>query len=291
MSGSPSSLTGIIRSAGRDVLLCRRATSGRVRGFPKLPCPRDGFGGILGTTDKEKAWLRRVSIVRWWRVSTCSDRSPARRSTPILALAHARRIPRDAAAFSQGEAAGDFFVLLSGRLKVVRSTPDGGQIVVRHVNPGDLFGIARAIGRSDYPGTAVAVADSVALAWPNSRWDELIALNPAFAGNAMRMVGARLQEAHERIGELSTEEVERRVAHAVLRLVSQAGVKTEDGIRIDFPITRQDIAELTGTTLHTVSRIMSAWEDRGLVLSSRKQITVRDPHRLLLVADGRDPDA
>lgn len=206
----------------------------------------------------------------------------------ILAFAHARRIARDDAAFTQGDPAGEFFVLLSGRLKVIRTTPDGGQIVVRHINPGDLFGIAEAIGRADYPGTAVAVTESVALVWPNSRWNDMIALNPAFAGNAMRAIGARLQEAHDRIGELSNEEVERRVAHAVLRLVNQAGVRTDQGIRIDIPITRQDIAEMTGTTLHTVSRIMSGWEDRGLVRSARKQIVVCDPHRLLLVADGRD---
>lgn len=205
----------------------------------------------------------------------------------ILALAHARRIACDDAAFTQGDPAGEFFVLLSGRLKVIRTTPDGAQIVVRHVNPGDLFGIAEAIGRADYPGTAVAVTESVALAWPNSRWNDLIALHPALAANAMRAIGTRLQEAHDRIGELSNEEVERRVAHAVLRLVNQAGVRTDQGVRIDIPITRQDIAEMTGTTLHTVSRIMSGWEDRGLVRSARKQIVVCDPHRLLLVADGR----
>jgi CRP-like cAMP-binding protein len=207
----------------------------------------------------------------------------------VLAFAHARRIARDEPAFSQGDEATEFFVLLSGRLKVVRTAPDGSQIVVRHVNPGDLFGIAQAIGRTDYPGTATALTDSVALAWPNARWNDLSALNPAFAGNAMRVVGSRLQEAHDRIGELSNEEVERRVAHAVLRLVNQAGVRTDEGVRIDIPITRQDIAEMTGTTLHTVSRIMSSWEDRGLVRSSRKQVIVRDPHRLLLVADGREP--
>ena len=84
---------------------------------------------------------------------------------------------------------------------------------------------------------------------------------------------------------MSTQEVERRVAHAVLRLTKQAGRAAEGGIRIDFPITRQDIAEMTGTTLHTVSRILSAWEGDGLVEGGRQKLTVRDVTRLQALAD------
>lgn len=81
--------------------------------------------------------------------------------------------------------------------------------------------------------------------------------------------------------------MQQRVAHALLKLVKQAGKKTEEGILIDFPISRQDIAEMTGTTLHTVSRLLSAWEDQGLVKSERQKVTVVEPHRLLLIAEGR----
>jgi CRP-like cAMP-binding protein len=102
----------------------------------------------------------------------------------------------------------------------------------------------------------------------------------------MQTIGQRLEEAHTRIREMSTEEVERRVAHAVLRLSRQAGRKEEDGIRIDFPISRQDIAEMTGTTLHTVSRILSAWEARGLVEGGRQKLLVRDMNGLSALADG-----
>ena len=90
--------------------------------------------------------------------------------------------------------------------------------------------------------------------------------------------------------EISTEQVEQRVAHAVLRLVKQAGRKTEEGILIDLPISRQDIAEMTGTTLHTVSRLLSAWEARGLIKSGRQKVTVVEAHRLFLIAEGRSPD-
>ncbi len=103
--------------------------------------------------------------------------------------------------------------------------------------------------------------------------------------NALQTVGQRLQDAHTRIRELSTEEVERRVAHALLRLVRQAGRKTEEGILIDFPVTRQDLAEMTGTTLHTVSRVMTGWESKGLVASGRKKVVVKDAHGLHVLAE------
>ncbi|TIL38143.1 MAG: winged helix-turn-helix domain-containing protein, partial [Mesorhizobium sp.] len=86
---------------------------------------------------------------------------------------------------------------------------------------------------------------------------------------------------------MSTQQVEQRIAHALLRIVSQSGRKTPEGIEIDFPITRQDIAEMTGTTLHTVSRLLSAWEDQGIVRSGRQKVTVTDPHALMLVSENR----
>ena len=84
-------------------------------------------------------------------------------------------------------------------------------------------------------------------------------------------------------------EVERRVAHAVVRLAGQAGRKEAAGIRIDFPISKQDLAEMTGTTLHTVSRILTAWEKAGLVEGGRQRLLVKEPHRLLLIGDGVQP--
>ena len=101
----------------------------------------------------------------------------------------------------------------------------------------------------------------------------------------MQTVGSRLQETHTRVVEMSTQQVERRVAHALLRLAKQAGRKVEHGVEIDFPISRQDIAEMTGTTLHTVSRTLSAWEQPGLIESGRQRIVLRDPHRLFALAE------
>lgn len=212
---------------------------------------------------------------------------PADELDAMLASARVRQLPAGEAAFEQGDEARDFFILLHGRLKVVQTTEDGQQIIIRHINPGEPFGIARAIRRPDYPASAVAAVDSLALAWPSSQWDAFAARSPVLSSNALKAVGQRLQDSHDRVREMATQQVERRIAHAVLRLINQAGRKTPDGIEIDFPLTRQDIAEMTGTTLHTVSRTLSAWEEKGIVESGRKRITVRDAHRLFLLSEGK----
>lgn len=204
----------------------------------------------------------------------------------VLSTVQVRQLAVGEAAFEQGQPAREFFMLLNGHLKVMQITPDGQQVVVRHVHPGDVFGIAKAIRRLDYPATAEAVTESLVLSWLASQWDDFVALNPTLASNALEAVGERLQEAHTRIRELSTQEVERRVAHCLLRLIRKAGRPTPDGLLVDFPVTRQDIAEMTGTTLHTVSRLMSAWETLGLVKSARRKIIVVDRPALAALAEG-----
>jgi CRP-like cAMP-binding protein len=209
----------------------------------------------------------------------------------MLAKAKSQRIAREGAVFEQDEEAHSFFLLLDGHVRVVKTTPDGQQVIVRYISPGELMGIAHALGRTTYPATAIAVVDCVVLAWPGHLWPEFAAAFPNFGANTYKTVGSRLQDAQTRIVEMATEQVERRVAHALLRLIQQTGKKTESGILIDFPISRQDIAEMTGTTLHTVSRLLTAWEERGLVKSGRQRVTVTEPHRLMLLAEGQLPKA
>lgn len=204
----------------------------------------------------------------------------------ILAAARTARWAREATVFAQGEEAHAFFVLIEGRLRVTRLTPDGQQVVVRFVTPGDLFGIAPAVGRTTYPGTASAIVESLAAAWPTAAWQRLLALDPAFAANALRTVGGRLQDAQARVVELATEPVEQRIAHALLRLADRSGRAGADGVEIDFPLSRQDVAEMTGSTLHTVSRILSAWERDGVVAGGRRRIALRDRAALARIAEG-----
>jgi len=203
----------------------------------------------------------------------------------VIAHAKAERIPKGTAVFQQGEEAKAFFVLLHGRLKVVKVTPHGQQVLIRFVNPGDIYGIAKALRREDYPATVIAVIDSVTLVWPNEIWDDFMTSHPSLAMNVMQTMGDRLQEAHTRVKELSTEEVEHRVAHTLLRLVAQSGRNTDEGVLIDFPITQQDLAQASGTTFHSVSRILGAWEGAGLVSVGRRKIVVCDVPGLTHVAE------
>lgn len=198
----------------------------------------------------------------------------------ILRPARTLRIRQGQPVFRQGDAARNFYLLLEGRLKVIQVTEEGQQVVVRIVNPGELFGIAQALPRSDYPGTSTAVVESTALAWSSSLWEQITRRHPAFTMNTLHMMARHMQELQARIREFSTGDVESRIAHALVRLTMQAGRRTDEGILIDFPITRQDIAEMIGTTVPTVSRILSGWAERGLVKSSRLRIVVREPHKL-----------
>jgi CRP-like cAMP-binding protein len=108
---------------------------------------------------------------------------------------------------------------------------------------------------------------------------------PRLAMNAIRFVQARLQDLQIQYRQLATDKVERRVARAILRLVQHAGKKVDTGVLIDLPLSREDIAQMTGTTLFTVSRIVSRWEAAGLIEAGRQRMVIRNPHGLLAVAD------
>jgi CRP-like cAMP-binding protein len=203
----------------------------------------------------------------------------------ILREARSVRYPRNSEVFAQGEDASSFFLLLNGHIRASKTTPTGEQVVMRYVAPGEIFGVAPAMGLKQYPATATAADDSVALIWPSAAWPRLVARFPALATNALQAVGSRLQESFTRVVEMSTEQVEQRVAHALVRLARQSGRKVDRGIEIDFPISRQDIAQMTATTLHTVSRILSGWEQAGLVESGRQRIVLRDPEKIYALAE------
>lgn len=112
---------------------------------------------------------------------------------------------------------------------------------------------------------------------------------PLIALNGMRFLAGRLAEFQDRYRELATQRVERRVAHALVRLMRQIGRKTAGGVLIDLSLSRQDIAEMTGTTLFTASRILSGWESQGLVQTDRARILVHRPEQIEAIAEEMPP--
>lgn len=205
----------------------------------------------------------------------------------VLDLAQPKRHDDGAAIFSAGKEATRFFLLLDGLIRVVRADRSGEQIIVLHIASGELFGIAQALGHNIYPATALAAGECLTLSWPMARWEEFFQRHPGFRDTSRKIVGQRMGELQERILRMSTQQVEQRVAAALLRLLNQSAEQTPDGILITVPITRRDIAELTGTTLHTVSRLLSRWEKDDIVKSARRRILVRDAHKLLLISENR----
>ncbi|WP_342071307.1 Crp/Fnr family transcriptional regulator [Yoonia algicola] len=203
----------------------------------------------------------------------------------ILDHATSRRYDTGVAIFDEGAEADRFYMLLDGYVRVVRITATGEQVTALHIPAGQLLGIAKALGRDTYPATAMTATEALVLSWPTHLWDSFVANYDGFATQTYKTVGNRVGEMNNRIVEMATQQVEQRVATALLRLINQTGRKVDIGIEIDFPITRQDLSELTATTLHTVSRLLSRWEKQGMVQSKRKRITVTDPHALVVLTD------
>ena len=203
----------------------------------------------------------------------------------ILEEARERRVPQNAFFFHQGDPASIGYLLLEGQAKLTQLTPEGHQVIVRFLSPGDGFGIIAAISQGVYPLSAQAITDCVVLAWYGDVLTQLMERHPRLALNALRMLAARFRELQDRYRELATERVERRVARALLRLARQTGHKVEGGVLIDLPLSRQDLAEMTGTTLYTVSRILSQWAEKGLVETGRARVLIRHPHGLVVIAE------
>lgn len=200
-------------------------------------------------------------------------------------------VERGAIVFLEGEPAEALNLLASGRIKVVRASEDGREVILRVIGPGEIFGCAGGWGEPIYPATAVALTAGVVLQLPASTFQGLLETEPAFARAVVQELGARLREAEARIRELQTERVEHRLARALLRLAQKAGVATPEGIEITLPLTRQDLAELAGTTLSTASRTLSAWDRAGIIAARRARVIVRQPARLQALIAAPAPDA
>lgn len=207
----------------------------------------------------------------------------------IALLCHPQRVRRRLFLFREGEAADSLHFLAEGRVKVIRETEDGQEVILRVLGPGEIFGGAGVWGGAMYPASAVVTEEAVVLRLPAGDFATLLATHPDLGLALVRELAERLREAEARIIELQTQRVERRLARALLRLANKTGVRSTAGIEIGMPLSRGDLADLTGTTIGTVSRTLSIWERRGLVTTGRGRITIRDPHGLVTLAEDLPP--
>lgn len=192
--------------------------------------------------------------------------------------------------FFQGDPATYFYVLVAGRAKLLQTNPAGQQVNLRTINEWQMFGALGAVRENaTYPATAQALESSTALAIESSFLKEMMQTRPYLSQNLMHLMTGYIMEMQERYRELATEKVERRIALAVLRLAAQVGRRTNSSeMTVELPLSRQDVAEASGTTIFTVSRVLADWERRGLVEAGRERIVIRNPHGLVQISEGLD---
>ena len=203
----------------------------------------------------------------------------------VRAEATERTLARHEVLFREGEAADVFTVVLAGRVKLTQLGADGQEVIVRYLGPGDMCAAVAMFPGNAYPATAAAVGAVRVLLWQRERIDALLHRLPALALNAMRVLSERVRELQDRVRELATEKVAQRIARALIRLARQTGKRVDEGVLIDMPLSREDLAKMTGTTLFTVSRVLSEWEAAAIVATGRERVVIRRPHGLVAIAE------
>lgn len=197
-----------------------------------------------------------------------------------LAVSQTRDFRRGQVVVRQGEPAELFCLVESGFLKLVQLTVDGHEVIVRFVGPGEPFAGVVALQAGQYPVTALAVEATRLHTWSAPVLARLLESYPQVRTNIMREIATHMSEALTRVRELTTDRVGQRLAHTLLRLMRQCGRTTDQGTLIVHTLTRQELADLTGTTLYTVSRTLSQWEDDGVIRCAGRRIVIRSRTRL-----------
>jgi CRP-like cAMP-binding protein len=205
-----------------------------------------------------------------------------------LAAATVRTLRRGQSLVRQGEPAHCFYLVETGLVKIVQPTEKGRDVIVRFVGPGEPVGGVVALDGGTYPVTATAAEPTRVRAWPRETLQPLLRRSPQVRTNIMREIASHMTDALSRVRELTTERVGQRLARAIVRLMAQSGRPDGDAIAIEHIPTRQELADLTGTTLYTVSRTLSQWEADGLVRSGRRRLLVRSPQGLEALAEAAD---
>lgn len=196
-----------------------------------------------------------------------------------------QRSPAGKILFSEGQVADTLWAVKAGVVHIMKSGADGREIVLEVVPPGELFGAVVALEGRPYPASAVAAEDSVVWRIPAALARELCQKHPTLRSSILEQVTTRLRGAHDRLRSLALERVEQRLARMLLTLAEKIGQR-QDGLTL-LSVTRQELADMIGTTVETTIRVTSKWQQAGLVRSSRHQLGLADLDGLRAIAEGR----
>jgi CRP-like cAMP-binding protein len=219
-----------------------------------------------------------VQDLKGFRILPAAERAEVAAATREQRVAAGRRI------FTEGQPAESFWAVKEGLVHIIKSNPEGREIVLQVIPPGELFGAVVAVEKRVYPASAVAAVDSVVWRLPASLARDLCQKYPSLRSAILDQVGVRLREAHERLRSLALERVEQRLARMLLTLAEKMG-REKDGVTV-LDVTRHELADMIGTTVETTIRITSKWQQAGIVGSARHEVGLLDPASLRRIASG-----
>lgn len=178
--------------------------------------------------------------------------------------------------YAAGDPAERLFVVAEGKIKLLQHPANGRNIMLHILSSGEFFGNLTTMGVVTYPDTAQAQTQACVLSIRADDFRQILDDHPGLALKALEVLGERLSSANRRVLQLSSMPVEQRIAFTLLELGQKLGYPQDMGMLIDVPLSRDDLAEMTGATPETVSRVMSQLQNSGIVVSGRQWIAISD---------------
>ncbi len=193
-------------------------------------------------------------------------------------LAIERSFVPDEFIFWDGDAPEWFYIIAEGKVKVLKHSSLGKEFIIAFFGPGEMFGEVAVFENKPYPASAQAVAETKVVEIKREDFLSFLANRPQVALKIINVLGGRLRDAQGRLRDLAGERVEQRLASVLLMLSAKLG--------LTLPFTRQEIADMTGTTTETAIRVMSYLKDRGIIRSVRGMVIILDKEKLRLLSEG-----
>jgi len=177
--------------------------------------------------------------------------------------------------FLEGDPSEKFYIVAEGNVKVLKHTMMGKDIILEIMSPGDVFGGVAVLDKKPYPASAQAMESTTAIRISRQNLLKIMEEYPILKLEIVRYFSDKLRDAHEMLKNIATERVEKRIASLLLKLSEKVGIDEGGYRKIDFPLTRQEIAEMVGTTVETCIRTMSKLQKQGMVKSSDGRISIK----------------
>jgi CRP/FNR family transcriptional regulator len=203
-------------------------------------------------------------------------RLPPEERKRLAAVSRVRLCAKGETIFAEGSPADVFFTIVRGRVKVFKSTPAGKDLILEIFGTGDPLGAVAVYEDRPYPASAVALEDTLCLLIRRQDFFALLERHPTLVRGLLLGLTRRLVELTNRLAELTGGRVEPRFARLFLKLADQMGQPAPGGTFIPLPLSRQELADLTGTTVETCIRIMSRWGKEGVVQTEKEGFVVKD---------------